>query len=497
MSGIENDVLVIKNVNFDYTSNPPHNGIVSSDGQLLIGSTADPNIAMVANTLTEGTGIEITNGPGTITISSTASQTDLHTARYIVSSSGTNGTGANYTTITAAIAAAQVVGVNATIFIQPGTYTENFTLPANINLVAYIGDALTPNVTIVGNITCSDAGSRSISGIRLQTNGAACLTVSGSVATVVNLDNCYINCANATGISFTSSSASSQINIRSCRGDLGTTGIGLFSHSSSGTLGINKCNFFNTGGSTTASTCSAGSINISKSGFTFPITTSGTSQTTFEYTTIDTNSQNATSLTIGGSGVTQLARFSRFASGSAAAVSIGSSLTMSDCEINSSNSNPVTGAGTLNYTPFNFTGIGKGINVTTRVPLNYGTWTPTIDGSTPGTTTYTVQAGFYTIVGNLVYIEGRISISAATGTGNAIIGGLPFTVKNLTNYLITGHMSLSSNAWTWSGSGTQLKFSPQPNTTTGLISSLGSAVASNLQMVNGSAVFVFNSWYQI
>lgn len=47
MSGIENDVLVAKNVNFDYTSNPPHTGIVTADAQLLIGSVGStPNVAI-------------------------------------------------------------------------------------------------------------------------------------------------------------------------------------------------------------------------------------------------------------------------------------------------------------------------------------------------------------------------------------------------------------------------------------------------------------------
>lgn len=77
MSGLENDVFVMKNVNFDYTAIPPHNGIVTANGQLLIGSTANPNIAMVANTLTPGSGVTITNGPGSITIAATGSSTNI------------------------------------------------------------------------------------------------------------------------------------------------------------------------------------------------------------------------------------------------------------------------------------------------------------------------------------------------------------------------------------------------------------------------------------
>lgn len=250
-----------------------------------------------------------------------------------------------------------------------GTYTENLTLKAGVNLVAFVGDGLTPNVTIIGNITCSDAGTRSMSGIRLQTNGAACLTVSGSAATVVNFENGYLNFTNATGIVFSSSSASSNINIRSTIADLTTTGIALFTHSSAGTLGFNDTTFTNSGGSSTASTCSAGAIIASKTAFQSPITTSGTSQTTFEYCSFSTSTQNVTSLTCGGSGLTQLARFCRFDSGTAASVSISSSLTMNDCIINTSNTNAITGAGTLFSTNITFTGSSSTINTTTQTPL--------------------------------------------------------------------------------------------------------------------------------
>ena len=58
-----------------------------------------------------------------------------------------------------------------------------------------------------------------------------------------------------------------------------------------------------------------------------------------------------------------------------------------------------------------------------------GTWTPTYFGSsTPGTTTYTYQAGSYVKIGNSVYCECYLEWSAKTGTGDGLLGGLPFTV---------------------------------------------------------------------
>lgn len=44
MSGFENDVLVASNVNFNNSAPKPHTGIITTDGQLLIGSTASPKI---------------------------------------------------------------------------------------------------------------------------------------------------------------------------------------------------------------------------------------------------------------------------------------------------------------------------------------------------------------------------------------------------------------------------------------------------------------------
>lgn len=126
------------------------------------------------------------------------------------------------------------------------------------------------------------------------------------------------------------------------------------------------------------------------------------------------------------------------------------------------------------------------------------TWTPTLTGSaTAGSTSYTAQNGYYTRFLNLVYIEGIIVITAATGTGNAVVGNLPFTVKNQTNYNPIGIMSIASAAWAWTGSGTQLNLRPISNTTTCTIDSIKSTGAANLAMTNGAATFTFSCWYQV
>lgn len=402
---------------------------------------------------------------------------------------------ADFATIQSAVTAAPA---NTTIFIKPGTYTENITLASGKNLAAWTCDALTPNVTIAGTITVTSATTVSISGIRLQTNSAALLAVTGSAASIVNLNNCYLNCSNTTGISFTSSSASAQITVTNCQGNLGTTGIAIFNSSSPGNLGLQNCNFANSGGSTTANTISAGLLSSVYSTFSNPITTSAAGVISINYCIVNTILQNVIALTHGGSGTNSRVGKCALLSGSAAAASIGGTLTMDACEIFSTNATAViTGAGTLLYTPLTFTASGQIINITNQTPLNYGTWTPTINGAVSGTTTYLSQEGLYTIVGNLVYIEGSLNISAATGTGNAIISGLPFTVKNLAIYNPIGNINLIGS-WAWTGTGTMVTFLPQTNTKTALIScNKASSAASNLQMTNAAEVFIFSAWYQI
>lgn len=61
------------------------------------------------------------------------------------------------------------------------------------------------------------------------------------------------------------------------------------------------------------------------------------------------------------------------------------------------------------------------------------TYTPTyLGGTTPGTTTYSVQQGAWTRIGNLITVTGTVVWTAATGTGNARIS-LPFASANVAN----------------------------------------------------------------
>ena len=73
-------------------------------------------------------------------------------------------------------------------------------------------------------------------------------------------------------------------------------------------------------------------------------------------------------------------------------------------------------------------------NANTLDDYEEGTFTPTISGATSaGAGTYTVQVGRYTKIGNTVTAHIVIAWTAHTGTGFALLSGLPFTAANVAN----------------------------------------------------------------
>ncbi len=296
-------------------------------------------------------------------------------AKWVVSADATQGT---HTTIGAAITSASS---GDTIYIRDGSYTENLTLKAGVNLAAFSSNLVTPNVIIIGNATAPATGTVTISGIGLQTNSAALLTLSGTSTAIINLIDCNLNCLNNTGITFSSSNAAATINIERCYGNIGTTGIALFSQSAIGALNINYTTINNTGNSTTANTQSAGQLTIDSSYIYSPITTSSTTPILkILNSRIDTSATNTTCITHGSTNASvSNILLSFIASGSASAISVSASATLilSTCTISSTNTNTVTGAGTLQYSANNFPskapGTSPGVNVTTLQPKQFGT----------------------------------------------------------------------------------------------------------------------------
>ena len=92
-----------------------------------------------------------------------------------------------------------------------------------------------------------------------------------------------------------------------------------------------------------------------------------------------------------------------------------------------------------------------------------GSFNPTALGaSTAGTTTYTAANGYYTKIGRQVNVIILTAWSSLTGTGNLIIGNLPFSLTNLTQCNPIG--SVQTNNLNWSG-GTTIIAEGSPNST--------------------------------
>ena len=382
-----------------------------------------PNSALTGySPWTTGSGSTLTvNIPGTV--------------KWVVNSTANLGT---HTTVQAAITTASS---GDDVFITPGTYTENVTLKAGVNLVAYPADATSGQVKIIGNLTLSTAGIVNISGIELQTNSANCLTVSGSNASIVNLVGCNINCTNNTGISFTASNTSAAINGYECWGNLGTTGIGIANSSSTGTIIFYSCNFTNTGASTTVTTNSAGLMTFQNSAIQSPVSSTGTGSISGANTSFNSNF-GGIACTVNGTGASEFYHC-RFASSNNSAISIGTGATgqFYICDI-STLSVAIVGAGTIAYGGLVFESGGNStITTTTQSPQPFtvqqgGTFKSSFDA-------YSLVCAGTTTTGQFQDVPSVASGQVLTSAGTA---ALPVwsTTPSVTSITLNGGTALGN-----------------------------------------------------
>ena len=191
---------------------------------------------------------------------------------------------------------------------------------------------------------------------------------------------------------------------------------------------------------------------------------------------------------------------------------------MGNSVVDSSNTNAITGAGTIVYSEVSFQNTSSLINTSSQTRRNIsaggisfdggvntlsnyteGTFTPTMTGGTvAGTTTYSAQAGFYRRIGNLVVVQFTVIGTGATGTGNVVFGGLPFTIKNQVNGAPQGAMVTANGAtFTFPASTTSPVFLGLINTLTGLSWVNGSTTSNAQQMANTTFNFQVTCSYEI
>ena len=350
------------------------------------------------------------------------------TARFIVNP--TAGLG-NFTTVQAAITAASA---GDTVFIMPAQYTENITLKNGVNLAGYnIFGGSGSRTQIIGKLI--DGGgvvNCTLTNLALGTNSDFCIALTGSGT--VSLSNCRFNGNDNTILSL---AGSANLAMYSCSLNLLTTGIAIFVNTGTGSFLFRQCSGDNSGGSVTAST-STGAVGIHSSTFAYPIATSGAGTVNIFNSFIDNEAINTASLTTAGTGSSQISN-SNIRSGTASAISIGSGTTVAvyKSTIDSTNTNPVTGAGTYKSDETTYSNTGILPNPTTETFATVGrkgTFTPVLQfgGGSTGIT-YTTQLGTFTRIGNVVTFQTNITLSAkGSSTGAAAITGLPYASAGIT-----------------------------------------------------------------
>jgi len=131
------------------------------------------------------------------------------TAYLYVGKNGNDGTGtgsanAPYLTVGAAITAASS---GTTVFIWPGSYIENITFKAGVNLTSPAKFA----VTITGNHTSNFTGTIIVDNVILTSATGTTLAVSGTTAQNLQLYNSDINSGTGDGVNYTNTNASSKL----------------------------------------------------------------------------------------------------------------------------------------------------------------------------------------------------------------------------------------------------------------------------------------------
>ena len=348
-------------------------------------------------------GIQVMETNGSVSTITFEDRTRI--SAFVVDPSSTVGLRGTFTTVQSAINAA-VSG--QTVYVRPGNYVENLTLVAGVDLIALTGDGYSNTVAIQGSITATYSGRVTIDGFQLIAGASNGITISGANPTVLTLKDCDLTQASGGGIFY--SLVCSNANASSFIFDsFGTTNVdGAFYNISAGTHICQGCTFINSGGSTNQNLISNGILTITNSdvgtdntiglGFTVSgggltaidcnfsgqIISSGTGRLSIESCRLFTS--GAIALTVGGSQAQECYN-SIVIGGTASAVSISSSLQMSNCTVNSSNTNAITGAGTLNFGNLIFVGTSSLINTTTQVP--YVCSNNAVRVTTPGAYPYT------------------------------------------------------------------------------------------------------------
>lgn len=377
------------NISFDGT---PRGGRMVADFESWLGSTSAPHVVKRTFRSPNGTismvystdagvnyfdwDVDLENIP------------DLHTYRYIVSAGGA-ADGANYTTVQDAVDAAVLTGVDQSIWFQDAFITENVTIPVGAPRINF---AMCPTshynegtVVWAGKLTLTGSVV-GISGILCQNTDDYFLDMSdtGESASGAYFENCTLQTINHDLIN---AQGSRGLWLNDCFTQFGDPSAKLWVNANGNvTINNNRCDgSYSLSGSTSSSDTN---VFISNSLLNFPVTKSSTGifqlyNSTFKF---GVSGQYATALTISG-GTDNTIENSYFSTGDQTCLVISATATVSNSSFNTSATNAISGAGTINYANLAFEN-SSNISTTTQVPLTVSN--NRLSTATPSSFPYTV-----------------------------------------------------------------------------------------------------------
>ena len=117
---------------------------------------------------------------------------------------------------------------------------------------------------------------------------------------------------------------------------------------------------------------------------------------------------------------------------------------------------------TVSTKNFNIAGVSFDSGTNTLNAYEAATWTPAFTGAGGAPTiTYTTQVGYYTRIGNLVFLKWQVTVNTISGgSGQLQITGLPFTSSN---DAMTARTAISSSRINWPAGYTTIFASLAPN----------------------------------
>lgn len=285
-----------------------------------------------------GDGLTVAGSGSTLTINRDA-EGGYPITPYVVGSSGEAG----YTTIQAAINAATSAGGTNVIWVQPGTYTEDLSITSSITFMSIDGVA-----TIVGTHTPPASGSVNFDGFILQ-SATDILSSAAAGTTSLEMNNCFMVITN--GYVFNLVNWTGDILMNNC-GEASTNDGVIDNSSGSSNIKLINVEMGAGTGKTMLLNASGGYLRFDTCNVNCPVTMTGSGSVILQ-----NGVKFAETVTIGGS-LSGFAIETCWATGSSQALVYNSSgnMTISSCEINSTNTPAIggTGSGTLTLTGISF-----------------------------------------------------------------------------------------------------------------------------------------------